>query len=505
MRELAAQAVLLARSFEEADSQGILLSREDRQEATLAGRAAGEEPEEQAQARARVILERLEESLPSLRRVASWTRVRLRWALPFVVGAVVVGLSTNALGPARSVNLLAFPLLALLVWNLFAYVFLVLAVFFGFRNRLPVSAAGGEDDATAPAARAPGAVSLVVWWTQEWTLARVRSPDPAAADLVSRALASYAAKWARCTGDLGVCRLRGLLHLAAAGVALGVITGMYARGLGLEYRAMWESTFLSASAVAVVLEVVLGPAATIVGQTLPDAAALRSMATPAGAVPAASWIHMWALTTAGVVILPRLLLAATFLARASVLGRAVAVNPLGGSFRVLLRPERGSDVHVRLLPYSHRPATRQLGTLREVIADLFGLEARVEVSPALEYGEDAALGDDENLPNCVVIVYALVQLPEREVHGRFLRQWTQRAGESQVLVVVDSSSWRERFRDGESTRQGERQRAWDRVLREVGVQPLHLDLAAPLAGDVIDRADQVLWPDSTKRSPGQMS
>lgn len=58
-----------------------------------------------------------------------------------------------------------------------------------------------------------------------------------------------------------------------------------------------------------------------------------------------------------------------------------------------------------------------------------------------------------------------------------------------MLAVVDSSSWHARFRDGDPRREHERRRAWDRVLEEVGVEPLHVDLAATLENDAIEQAE----------------
>ena len=44
-----------------------------------------------------------------------------------------------------------------------------------------------------------------------------------------------------------------ILHLSAALFAVGAVAGMYAGGLGLEYLAGWESTFLDETALAKLL------------------------------------------------------------------------------------------------------------------------------------------------------------------------------------------------------------------------------------------------------------
>lgn len=503
MRERAAQAVLLARSFEEADSDGVLLSAEDRQDATVDGRSAGGTLELQAERRAGVLLGVVGERVRALARAQSWTRVSLALVTPVVLGSFVLGLSTNALGPTRHINLLAFPLLALVVWNMAIYALLLLT---GLVAVLRRPARGG----TASAANGRrgdeeiGFLASVAWWIGEWTLERVRTPDPRQAEVVSRGLAAYWSEWSHRSLALSVARLRALSHIGAAGIAVGVVAGMYIRGLGLEYRATWESTFLSADVVAGILRLVLGPAAAFLGETLPDASGLAAMVAPAGSSPAAPWIHLWALTTAGVVVVPRLVLAATQLARSAGLARSVDVDPIAGSFRALLVAERGADVRIDVLPYSFTPGSGQIDTLRELLHDLFGLEARIDVRGQVAYGTElSAPGDGSLRPTCVVVVYPLVQSPEREVHGRYLEEWMERGGEPQVLVVLDAASWRERFGADAEQRQAERLRAWDRVLREIGLSVLHVDLAKPLVEGTVERAEQALWPDSaTSRATG---
>ncbi len=503
MRERAAQAVLLARSFEEADPDGVLLSGEDRQAATDEGRAAGGTQGLQAERRAGVLLRRLAERVRALGRVRSWTRVSLALVAPVVLVSFGVGLSTNALGPTRHINLLAFPLLALVVWNVSIYFFLLLTGLLGGLRGTGRDGrrAGGSGDGAA--GDEVGFLASVAWWVGEWTLERVRTPDPREAEVVSRALAAYWSEWSHRSLGLGVARLRALLHLGAASLAVGVVAGMYIRGLGLEYRATWESTFLSAEAVAGILHLVLGPAAALLGQTLPDATGLASMVAPDGSTPAAPWIHMWAVTTAGVVVAPRVVLAMVQLARSVGLARSIPIDPIAGSFRSLLVAERGADVRIDVLPYSYSPGSRQLETVRELLHDLFGLEARIEVRDVVAYGTELEPTDDEVPPTCVVVLYGLVQSPEREVHARYLEEWMQKGGEPQVLAILDSASWRERFGEDAAQRHAERLRAWDRVLREVGLGALHVDLGKPLSSGTVERAEASLWPDSaTARATG---
>jgi hypothetical protein len=200
------------------------------------------------------------------------------------------------------------------------------------------------------------------------------------------------------------------------------------------------------------------------------------------------------------VIVPRLALATAALYRSSQLARRVPVDPLAGSFRALLAPERGAGTVVAVHLYSYRPGAREQGALRELLHDLFGLKARIETHEPVAYGADP-IGD--GAAACVVAVFALVQLPEREVHGRFLELLAERRhGPGGFLIVVDGSAWRERFAEGEEQRRAERIRAWDRVLRDAGFGGLHVDLGCPLGDEIRARAEAALatTPTSAARS-----
>ncbi|MBY0277505.1 DUF2868 domain-containing protein, partial [Candidatus Binatia bacterium] len=310
--------------------------------------------------------------------------------------------------------------------------------------------------------------------------------------VAARALGAYWRGWSRIAAPLVGARVRLALHVGAAFLVLGAVAGMYVRGLTFEYRATWESTFIGSGAASALLRLVLGPAASLLGAPLPDAAMLEAMRAPSDA-PAALWIHLWAITAALVVLLPRGVLAAFTLLRERRLSRALAVDPLAGPFRVLLAPDRGAGTAVDVLPYSYGISGRPAETLRELLHDVFGLRAEVRVHDALPYGveiEDAIAVNGKPPAACAVVVFGFVQSPEREVHGRFARELLEGAGgRTHVLAVVDSSAWHARFREGDARREGERRRAWDRVLEEAGLAPLHVDLAAVLEADVVEQAE----------------
>ena len=157
-----------------------------------------------------------------------------------------------------------------------------------------------------------------------------------------------------------------------------------------------------------------------------------------------------------------------------------------------------------MLPYSYGIMGRPADTLRELLHDVFGLRADVRVHDALAYGAEVAeaVGANGATPAaCAVVVFGFVQSPEREVHGRFARELLAHgAGRTHVLAVVDDSASPARFREGDARREGERRRAWDRVLEEAGLAPLHVDLASALENEVVEQAEARLG-----RAPGEGS
>jgi hypothetical protein len=494
-----AQAVILARAFEEADPDGVLLSADVRQAATEAARD-GATPQAQAARRAWQLLAALEAKVPALAAVRRATRLPVRALVPIWLAAFILGALSNELGPERHINVLSFPLFGILLWNLCVYAVVVVAALLGLAHRRREH---GSTELEAPPAAAGerswrGTIGAIASWIAEHSLRRVRLPDAPRTTIAAHALRDYWRVWSRLVARLVGERIKLALHVGAAVLVLGAVAGMYVRGLTFEYRATWESTFVGPTVAAWLLHLVLGPAAAVFGFSLPGAAELEAMRAP-GDAPAALWIHLWAATAALVVLMPRSVLALAAYAKQRKLARQIDVDPLGGSFRVLLAPDRGAGLAVDVLPYSYGLAGRAADTLRELLHDVFGLRADVQIHAALPYGVDlddampaapANGAGNHHAAACSVLVYGLVQSPEREVHGRFAQELLARHDSAaRVLAVVDSSAWHARFVEGDARREGERRRAWDRVLAEVGLTPLHLDLGAALTTDVVEQVE----------------
>ena len=493
LRETDAQAVLAARAFEEADPEGRLLPAAERERATLKAHEGGVHPGGEAEflaRRAEVLLDALEPKVPWLRGVLRGTRLGAG-AWPLVLGvAFLIGLLSNALGPEKHVEVLKLPLFGLIAWNLCVYVFVI-----GFELLPRVFRRAPRGDAAERRARKArdGIPARFLSWFVERVWARVRRRRVRDAETAGAALAAYGAAWRRTTAPLASARGALLFHLGAAALALGIVLGMYARGIGFEYRATWQSTFLGPSAARRLLRFFLGPAAAVLGEEIPSLEGIRSPEEGDAAI----WIHLYAFSALIFIVAPRALLATVEALRCRRLASTLAVDLDAGYFRRLLARDEGKAVRVEILPYAYRPAPRAADALKSLLLDVFGNRAEVVARDALEYGAEAAdvtpppgsaasaAGGAGGAPHRVVL-FGLGATPEAEVHGRFLAETRERlrAGQS-LLVVVDTSPYRERV--GVSERVEERRRTWDRAAKEAGLEAVHVDLGQPPADDVLAR------------------
>src|SRR5689334_14238918 len=227
MDERTAIAVTAVRAVETADRARAQWTDADR---AWASRAAAEVVGASAGdaafigRRAQLALERMRERKHRVARMALAWRWRPWVGVLVVVAAFVIGAISDAVGERR-INILYSPVVPLVLWNVALYV--VIAVHFVVSY--------GEQRGPGPIARALASLSGGLR-----TIGRGRDEI---------AVAAFAEQWAAAASPMYAARAARILHFAAAALALGVIAGLYVRGLGLEYRATWESTFLTADAV----------------------------------------------------------------------------------------------------------------------------------------------------------------------------------------------------------------------------------------------------------------
>ena len=482
MDERALARILLVRACEEGDPEARHVSRASRERASREARAEASTGADEASGEAFLArrADRLARDLAgqhaSLRGALAVCGLRVPGAL-VALGALAVGLGIDALGGLRRINLLAFPLLGLVVWNLGAYAALAF-------QRLATSAAA------RPASRLARASLWLVSPERFW----MRRGGADETRWLAGAQRRFASHWLDAAGALLAARGRRLLHLGAAGIALGVVLGMYVQGFAFEYRASWESTFLDAAGVERLLGVVLGPASALLGAPLPDAAGIDALRAP-GDGPAAVWIHRWALTALLAIVLPRLALVVREGLRARALTRSLHPRLDDAYALRLLAPDRGQGVRARLQPYSHHPTTRALESLRELVLELFGNRAELVVAEPLGYGDELAEDAQPERDRCTVAVFSLAQSPEQEVHGEFLDALKGRieaSPGSSLLVVLDEEPYLKA--GGDAERLAERRRSWERLARACELSLVGLGPAPEAFDQALEHARDALWP-----------
>lgn len=417
----------------------------------------------------------------------------IAFALPFA--ALILGLASNGLNGGRQINIVFFPLLGMLAWNLTVYLLLAASAL-----RRPAADRHGRPE-THPLRRLVAAFGRPAFALSP----RGEVKENAA---LRAGLARFGRDWLLLGTPLWAARAARHLHVSAAALALGAVAGMYVRGLGLEYLAGWESTFLGEGALSVILAVVLGPASAVSGIPLPDPGQLAAIRWTAGHAGenAAPWIHLYAVTAAMFIVLPRLLLAGAIWLRERRLANAFPLPPPGDAyFRRLLSGAHAGGATVLVAPYSYHLAERNRENLRDLLGDLMGRRTRVTFADPIAYGTEeaylaSAAGLGKAAPEWRFVVFSLAATPEAENHGALMAGLQALGRETRppqrVVALVDESAYRRRL-DGEAgadTRLAQRRAAWQTILGSEAL--ITIDLSQPVSETTRAALDALLAADA---------
>jgi hypothetical protein len=479
----------MVKAIEDVDRAGSILPPGDRAHATreamralgVASEDAGGSVSDAVQARALAdraerLLGPLVERHPIVGEVLGRTRTPA-WILAILLLlAFASGIALSALDGSRRINILAFPFLGLIAWNLATYVVLAVAWLRRRRSAKPAPAPSRPWFGRAFARRIGPLVKRT---------ARVHS-------VLGHAIGRYAEDWVQVGAPFIAQHARRWLHVAAATVALGLIAGLYLRGTVLRYEAGWESTFLGPAQVKAILGLLFGPVAGWSGVELPPTVeAVAALRWPDGGGDAAPWIHLIALSLAAYIVLPRLLLAGLATATLGYLGRPRA---LPDALRPYAAGVLGGGGHVRtggvtsVTPYAYEPSDASLAGLERWLPAVTGVEARVDRRTTLRYGEEDMAGPAfdsgaHRVADLHVVLLNLAATPEAENHGVVIaaaRDSARRARPpAAVRVVVDESPYVERFAGDASlaARLEERRRLWRDFVACYGLEADLVELA----------------------------
>ncbi len=467
MNETAARQVWLARSCETAPPFPGWTDEDRLWADQTAARRIGERatPESFVVQRSALVSERLEARDAAVRRVqrsVSWRP----WIAPLgIAAAFLAGLATDALSAGTRINVLAPPLLGVLAWNLVVYGLL---------------AARGLSALAAGRSLRRGWLTHVVSRFGHGGLGRGGRGSAGGGSVASRFLGD----WLSLSAPLNGARAAAVLHAAAAALAIGLLAGLYLRGLAFEYRAGWDSTFLGPPAVRRLLAIVLGPASAVTGIALPDVpgvAAIRFSAGPGE--NAARWIHLYAATVLLFVGLPRTLLALRAAWQARRRARDFPIPSDDAYVRSLERRWRGQAARVQVIPFSYQVSQSSLRGLQARLAAELGPEVELVVAPGAmppDTPPDTPHGGPPDTPSTtthdgpfvlVVALFSLGATPEVETHVAFVQGLVQEGhARGRLRVIVDETRFRERFAS-DPRRIDERRAAWRKALAETGCEP----------------------------------
>lgn len=463
--EASARQVLLVQAFDTvAEAEGVWTAQ-DRAWATRLTREtvpAGTPPAQLLAERARHALQRLQPRHPG---VAATLARRLggpAWLLGAALLGVAAGLLMDAIGSSQRINLLAPPVWGVIAWNLLVVLGAVLG-------------------AVLPLHR-------VLRWPQaprRWLAARLAGSGVATQGKdggEGAALRAFQPQWLQAAAPLTAARAALVLHVGALALALGLIGSLYVRGMVLDYRAGWQSTFLEPAQVQSVLGTLLAPASRLTGISVPDVPALAAMRTgpdtPASAT-AAPWIHLYAAMLALCVLLPRGLLALWAALRAAWLARRLPL-PVGALyFQRLLHELRGDAGHVHLRSHGAAPSAAVLAGTKALLAAVLGDAVQLSTAPVVSYGQEDSVPPAPAGSTLQLLLADLAATPEDDTHGRWLQSARTASPGVPVLLLLDEAAFAARFASLPA-RLAERRAAWQRWADAQHTRLLLADLSQPL-------------------------
>jgi hypothetical protein len=454
----------MVRSLDALPDDAPLWSAEDRDWATrLARESCGEGaplPKFVAE-RARHAWHKLSARESGLGRWATQRGWRTAWLVIAAAVGALFGLGLDHLGSAQRINLLAVQVWAVVAWNL---------IVVGWVLVQSLRLARASPDRPS---RLPGALRRALARRLSGSAQDLPAASPAAAG---------AAAWTMQAVPLTSARVAALFHTAAAALALGMVASLYLRGLVLDYRVGWQSTFLEAATVQAVLDGLLAPASVLGGVAVPavDALRIRAGEVPTGA--AAPWLHLSALTLLLFAVLPRALLAALSLGRAARLARDLPLPWHEAYFQQLARLQADAQARIQVCPHGAAPTGAAVQTLRARLASKWGSTLQLDIEAPVAVGdEDRASSTDlaSISPTLRVAWFDLTATPEAETQGRWVQVLQARQPVAPLVVVVDETAFAVRF-GAYPARLVQRREAWSGWARGLGTDLEFLSPAGKL-------------------------
>ena len=457
------QKIVIAQAIEESDSGEDLVSDSEKR---LAGAAAGAPLNENAGSaeRSAFLAKRADQIVKTAESKFKGDQAWLRatpfrprfslFALVITVLAAIIGYLTNELDPKGLINLLKFPLIGIIAWNLLVYLFELFVVF--RKNGATTGLSGILCRALFPPA--------------------VPSPKTESERNVEfRSRSLFHSRWRHLNLPPLAARIKSLLHFTALVLAASAIAGMYVKGLAKEYNAVWESTFFQNGAqLRPFIHAVLGPAASLQGNELPDAAELDQLhwTKAKGAKKednAARWINWYALTIAIYVLIPRMLLAVFWHFRSAKMERSLPFREISPHyFDRILAASTGDSLNIVLVPYAHKAGENVTQGIRSHMEKEFERPVTVHWQEGVVFGEEETAEVEIAANQLPMLLFNFASTPEKETHLALFQRLreTNPDKDRPYQIVLDCEAFdrkSESFNDADERRTA-RLEAWKKLF-----------------------------------------
>ena len=456
-----AQRVSLVRSVEQVANNGEIWSANDAKEATLATKSiVGEKcPFDLFVARrAELIIEQIAKRRSKFVIEVCEQRALTTFAWILIVISLAVGFITDHLMAQGWVNVIEWPIVLLICWNLwFVTYLLVRHIFLFFKPTTRSSSSLGGDILARLQSRGL------------WSYFR-RQKVPAW-------LKKFETQWAQSCTTLNTFKISLLFHAASIAFAIGTLGSLYVRGLFKEYRAGWESTFISADTIHTIASWVLAPGAWLFNMNIPDAEHIAGIQIPnSNGEIAGDWIHLYAGSIFVCVIIPRLvLLAVTGYSKSRL--QSNFPLPLSSMYYTTLRSIRaGYKAAVLTIPFRYELTSVMKTNLIALLEGVHGLSSSVTLQQSVNMGNNTSdwklvLHNEGYI--AIFVIFNLAATAELDTHGHLMQRMLQESkGLAPVVPIIDTSTYVNRHKG----RFDQRCEQWRTVLNVVGCNPLFLDI-----------------------------
>lgn len=312
MRQRALQALLLVHAIEQTDLAGDAVSLEDRLQASREA-ADGRPPPVAAGASAQIdgdaerflvrradaLLARLRVRSPGIDRVLAAAAGATGLDRTILILGFVTGVAL-AFAAGGRIDIFAYPLVGLLLWNLVVCIVLIVRLL-----RSPGQAAVVQRDGFFRRWLARLYANRVHARIDAFITHSIGFNAP-----LAPGLRRFAAEWCEVGRPLFRERVRRLLHLAAILAAAGLMAGYDFRGWILREAAGWSATMFGPSSAHAALVTLYGAASGVSGVHVPSAQNLLALAWTShttGGGPAGEWLYLIDWTALLYIVLPRLI------------------------------------------------------------------------------------------------------------------------------------------------------------------------------------------------------